>query len=172
MACNLTPARHFNLQFDTWGRVSYTFALSAILSKSWGQGRTVSGQHLQHRSGRTTAFIYLLIGLVMLLYVFWQSYQMLTHPVPGLVLPHAASTGAVTPSVDFGRMGAAVVSFLLNLLVLLVMTIVGSLIAARGVHLYHVASAPTDALATPAATSPSSPPIAGSSADDAPSSPP
>ena len=84
-------------------------------------------QQLHHRSGRTTAFIYLVVGLALLLYVFWQSYHMLTHPVPGLVLPHPAAAGATAPQVDFGRMGAAAISFVLKLLVLLVMTIVASL---------------------------------------------
>jgi hypothetical protein len=56
-------------------------------------------------------------------------------------MPHASSATAA-PAVDFGRMGEAAVQFLLQLLVLLVMTIVASLITARGVHLYHVASAP------------------------------
>ena len=67
---------------------------------------------------------------------------MLTHPIPGMTLPHV-SAGSAATQLDFGRMGAAVIAFVLRLLALLVMTVVASLIAARGVHLYHVASAPT-----------------------------
>lgn len=108
----------------------------------WEQDQNVAMHGFQHRSGRATAFIYLAIGLALLLYVFWQSHGMLTHPVPGLALPHRMSPSQAAPPVDFGSMGAAALKFVLKLLVLLVMTVVASLVTARGVHLYYVASTP------------------------------
>jgi hypothetical protein len=91
-----------------------------------------------HVTARTAAYLYLLAGLSILLFVFWQSYGMLTHPVPGLNLPRP--TANVAAAIDFGRMGAAAAEFVLRLVVLLVMVIVGSVIASRGVHIYHAAS--------------------------------
>ena len=103
---------------------------------------TTSYSHL--RGGRAVGLLMLLVGVALLVYVFMQSYGMLTHPIPGMALPssaHGAGNAANTAStVDFGRLGSAAIAFLLKLAVLLIMTFVGSVIAARGVHLYYVAS--------------------------------
>ncbi len=99
-----------------------------------------------HRTGQATALITLLIGVAFLIVAFTYAYGMLTHPIPGLVLPKPHPSGAVSSgsadTVDFGQMSAAAVQFILKLGALLMMTIVGSLVAARAVHLFHVASTP------------------------------
>ena len=100
------------------------------------------------RGGRAVGLLMLLVGVALLVYVFMQSYGMLTHPIPGMALPssgHAAASSANAAStIDFGRLGSAAIAFLLKLAVLLIMTFVGSVIAARGVHLYYVASGTTE----------------------------
>lgn len=105
---------------------------------------TATAPHSHLRGGRAAGLIMLFVGAALLVYVFLQSYAMLTNPIPGMSLPlsaHSSSAAASSGSnVDFGRLGTATIAFLLKLAVLLVMTIVGSVIAARGVHLYYVAS--------------------------------
>lgn len=100
------------------------------------------------RGGRAVGLLMLFVGVALLVYVFMQSYGMLTHPIPGMALPaspHVSSNAAsMAPPVDFGRLGSAAIAFLLKLAVLLIMTFVGSVIAARGVHLYYVASGTTE----------------------------
>jgi hypothetical protein len=98
-----------------------------------------------HLGGRLVAYIFLAIGIALLVWVFFVAKDMLTHPVPGLMLSKVAATVGGQPATpDFGRMGTAAVSFVLRLLVLLVMTIIASLIASRGIHLYWVTSAPRE----------------------------
>ncbi len=103
---------------------------------------TTSYSHL--RGGRAVGLLMLLVGVALLVYVFMQSYGMLTHPIPGMALPSSAhgtgNAASAASTVDFGRLGSAAIAFLLKLAVLLIMTFVGSVIAARGVHLYYVAS--------------------------------
>ena len=75
-------------------------------------------------------------GVAMLALVFSLAYHLFTQPVPGLNLsdpPQAVPPPAV-------NIGIALSSFLVKLLLLALLTIVGSLVASKGIHLVFAAA--------------------------------
>ncbi len=111
------------------------------------------------------------IGLLIALAVI--AGKMLTHPVPQLETIIASSSQPLKPgqpanNMAFPAVGAAIISFLLQLTVVLVLIITSSLIAGHGIKLYFAASgnaepspAPTSESAAPPAP-PASPASTGS----------
>ncbi len=100
-------------------------------------------QRNQNNDGRIAAYLCLLLGLSLLISVYLIARNMMSGPIPGLEL-NAPSTPNSSP--DFGKMGAAAITFILHLLALLVMCIVGSLITSRGIHMFYVAAGVRDSV--------------------------
>jgi hypothetical protein len=117
--------------------------------------------------GRNVALLVILAGIALLCAVFAAAYQMLTHPVPGLL--QALATPAGTPknvqaSPSWSAAAGAIVEFVLKLVVLFIMTLSGSLVAARGIHFYsaaltasHSREAADGVTSVPGSTSPGGP---------------
>ncbi len=82
--------------------------------------------------GRLLALLVFLTGVGMLVFVFVTALHLFQSPVPGLALPVAAGTTAPPAA----NIGAALAQFVRDLLLLGVMTLVGSLLASKGAHLY------------------------------------
>jgi len=87
--------------------------------------------------GRIVALLVFLAGIGMLIFVFATALHLFQAPVPGLALPVAKGTNAPPAA----TIGTALMAFLRELLLLGVMTLVGSLLASRGAHLYFGAVA-------------------------------
>ena len=83
-------------------------------------------------SGRLLALLVFLTGIGILVFVFVTALHLFQSPVPGLALPVAAGTTAPPAA----NIGAALAQFVRDLLLLGVMTLVGSLLASKGAHLY------------------------------------
>jgi len=83
-------------------------------------------------SGRLVSLLVFLAGIGMLIFVFITALHLFQSPVPGLDLP--VKKGAAAPPA--ANIGTALIAFLRELLLLGVMTLVGSLLASRGAHLY------------------------------------
>jgi hypothetical protein len=83
-------------------------------------------------AGRLIAFLILLAGIGVLLFVFVTALHLFQAPVPGLALPVAK--GAAPPPA--ANIGAALALFVRQLFLLALMTVAGSLIAGKGIHLY------------------------------------
>lgn len=74
------------------------------------------------------------LGIVLIFFVFWLSYHLFTSPNLGL---HIASNPKTGPSLyDIGKEFAVLV---LRIMLLCLMSICGSLIANKGIHLYFSA---------------------------------
>jgi hypothetical protein len=82
-------------------------------------------------SGRLVALLVFLVGVGMLVFVFVTALHLFRAPVPGL--EPLGKAGAALPAANIG---AALAAFVRELLLLLVMTLAGSLLASRGAHLY------------------------------------
>jgi len=82
--------------------------------------------------GRLLALIVFLLGIGLLCAVFGIAWSLFQAPVPGLNLPVAHGT-ATPPAANIGL---ALTAFLRQLLLLALMTIAGSVIAGKGIHLY------------------------------------
>lgn len=96
-----------------------------------------SNPHHDHHS-RAVGLIAFLFGIAMLAAVFVLAYHLFTQPVPHLGLanpPH----GTPPPAASIGLSLAA---FFERLLLLALLTIVGSVVAGRGVHLCFAAHGP------------------------------
>lgn len=90
---------------------------------------------LTKRHADLPALLVLLVGIGMLVLVFNIAYHLFNSPVPGLALP--VKPGASAPPA--ANIGVALSAFLRQLLLLAVMTVVGSLTASKGIHLYLAA---------------------------------
>jgi hypothetical protein len=96
-------------------------------------------------TGRAMGLVVFVVGIALLAIVFKVAYTMLTNPVPGLTeVITTASTplkpGAAGPVVAFPGVAAAIVAFVLKLLALAVLTLVGSIMSSKGIHLYFAAA--------------------------------
>lgn len=86
--------------------------------------------------GRIVASVVFLLGVALLCIVFAAAWALFRAPVPGLELPVKA--GAAAPPA--AGIGIALTAFVRQLLLLAVMTLAGSLIASKGVHMYYSAA--------------------------------
>lgn len=85
--------------------------------------------------GRTIGAVVFAIGIGILVFVFALAYGFFTSQDTTLqAVPHGAQTSAV------GHLGASALSLLTRIALLLVMAVVGSLVAGRGMQLYFGAS--------------------------------
>ena len=90
--------------------------------------------HADHPS-RVFGLITFVLGIGLLIAVFFLALNMFQSPVPGLRLP--ASGTAPPPAVNIG---IALTAFLEKIILIFVMTIAGAIIASRGIHLYYAAA--------------------------------
>ena len=82
--------------------------------------------------GRLLALLVFLAGVAMLVFVFVTALHLFQSPVPGLA-PLQAPGAPPPPAVNIGT---ALADFVRRLLLLLVMTMAGSILASKGAHLY------------------------------------
>ena len=83
-------------------------------------------------TGRLLALLVFLTGVGMLVFVFVTALHLFQSPVPGLEPLH--TPGAPPPPA--ANIGTALADFARRLLLLMVMTLAGSLLASKGAHLY------------------------------------
>ena len=86
---------------------------------------------------RILSIVVFLLGIGLLLAVFALAWRLFTSPVPGLGLPIAAGSPAPAPA----AIGAAIFTFVKQIVFMAIMIISGSLIAGRGIHLYFTNAA-------------------------------
>lgn len=86
--------------------------------------------------GRILAVVVFLLGIGLLCFVFSLAWSLFRSPVPGLELPVKPGTAAPPAA----GIGIALTALARQLLLLAVMTIAGSLIAGKGLHLYFTAA--------------------------------
>lgn len=85
-------------------------------------------------AGRVLGIVVFLVGIGILVLVAVITYRLFTASTPGLqVTPGSASGAAV-------QLGNSALGLLYRIALLVVMCIAGSLLAARGLHLYFVAT--------------------------------
>lgn len=82
--------------------------------------------------GRLLALLVFLVGVGMLVFVFVTALHLFQSPVPGLE-PLQTPGAPPPPAVNIGT---ALADFVRRLLLLMVMTLAGSLLASKGAHLY------------------------------------
>ena len=82
--------------------------------------------------GRLLALLVFLTGVGMLIFVFVTALHLFQSPVPGLQPLQTPSA----PPPAAASIGTALADFARRLLLLMVMTLAGSLIASKGAHLY------------------------------------
>ncbi len=98
--------------------------------------------------GRLLALLVFLVGVGMLVFVFVTALHLFQSPVPGLE-PLQAPGAPPPPAVNIGM---ALADFARRLLLLMVMTLAGSLLASKGAHLYFgTVYAPSEPVAAPSA---------------------
>lgn len=83
-------------------------------------------------TGRLLALLVFLTGVAMLVFVFVTALHLFQSPVPGL--EPLQKPGAAPPAA--ASIGTALADFARRLLLLMVMTLAGSLLASKGAHLY------------------------------------
>ena len=88
------------------------------------------------RSSRAAGQLTFLAGIAMLGLVFFLAYHLFTQPVPGLNLAIPPS-GTPPPAANIGL---ALTAFFERLLLLALLTLVGSLVASKGIHLVFTAA--------------------------------
>lgn len=91
--------------------------------------------HRHDLPARVLAFLVFLLGIGLLCLVFGQAWALFHAPVPQLPLP--AAPGADPPPA--ANIGLALADFARKLLLLIVMTVAGSLVAGKGIQLYFSA---------------------------------
>ncbi len=96
-----------------------------------------SAQTRHDLPGRILAFVVFLLGVGLLCLVFSVAWSLFRAPGAGLELPVKAGSGAPPAA----GIGIALTAFVRQLLLLAVMTLAGSLIAGKGIHLYFSAAA-------------------------------
>jgi hypothetical protein len=85
---------------------------------------------------RILGIVVFLGGVGLLAFAFFTAYNWFTDPYAGLqIVPGPGSTEPATTSI-----GTSALRLLIRLALLLIMTIIGSLIAGRGVQIYFAAS--------------------------------
>jgi len=84
------------------------------------------------RGGRVLGMIVFLLGIAFLIVVFAIAHRMFAAPISSLVCEAAGGK----PSVGASDLASAAVATIVRIGLLFVMTLAGSLIAARGMHLY------------------------------------
>jgi hypothetical protein len=99
--------------------------------------------------GKVVAALVFVTGIAALIVVFVYAKGLFNSPVAGLGLP---ITKGQTPPSGL-NIGVALIQLLRELVLLALMTLAGSLIASRGLHLYQVASASHQQNADPSAKS-------------------
>ncbi len=82
--------------------------------------------------GRLLALLVFLVGVGMLIFVFVTALHLFQSPVPGL--EPLQKPGAPPPPA--ANIGTALADFARRLLLLMVMTLAGSILASKGAHLY------------------------------------
>ena len=119
--------------------------------------------------GRLLALLVFLVGVGMLVFVFVTALHLFQSPVPGLEPLQKA--GAVPPPA--ANIGTALADFVRRLLLLMVMTLAGSILASKGAHLYFGTIYPaSEPAATPVARNGhgvSPPPVEAAPAEKLPS---
>lgn len=93
--------------------------------------------HRSDLSARVLAFLVFLLGIGLLCLVFGQAWALFHAPVAHLALPVPAGA----PSPPAANIGAALADFARQLLLLVVMTVAGSVVAGKGIQLYFSAQA-------------------------------
>lgn len=83
------------------------------------------------RGGRAIGMVVFIVGIVILLFVFGIAYSMFTAPA-SQVFGSSSNATSLTAT----GLGAAGVLILVRIALLFIMTLAGSLIAARGIRLY------------------------------------
>jgi hypothetical protein len=84
---------------------------------------------------RILGLIIFLFGIGILFFVFFLAYHLYGSPLPGLGLP---ITGGAAPAA--ANIGVALAHFVKQVVLLAFMTLAGSIIANRGIHLYYAAA--------------------------------
>ena len=85
-------------------------------------------------AGRVLGILVFLVGIAILVTVAVVTYNLFTASTAPLQIKPGAPAGATS------QLGASVVRLLYQIALLIVLCIAGSLVAARGLHLYFVAS--------------------------------
>lgn len=80
------------------------------------------------RGGRAIGMVIFILGIVILLFVFAMAYSMFTAP--------ATQVFGGAPNATAAGLGTALALMLIRIGLLFIMTLAGSLIAARGMHMY------------------------------------
>jgi hypothetical protein len=99
-------------------------------------------------TGRILAVLVFLIGIGLLCLVFYMAWSLFHSPVSGLALP--VKPGAVAPPAS--SIGIALTAFVQKVVLLALMTLAGSLISSKGIHLYYSAAHGGSAHDAPAKT--------------------
>jgi hypothetical protein len=84
---------------------------------------------------RVLGLVTFLFGVGILFFVFYLAYHLYGSPLPGLGLP--AKSGTPPPAANIG---IALTHFLKQVVLLAFMTLAGSIMANRGIHLYYAAA--------------------------------
>jgi len=95
----------------------------------------LSHTHRPDLSARILAFAVFLLGIGLLCLVFGQAWALFHAPVAQLPLPIAPGA----PAPPAANIGLALAGFARQLLLLIVMTVAGSLVAGKGIQLYFSA---------------------------------
>lgn len=90
------------------------------------------------RGGRIIGMVFFLLGIIILIFVFAIAYGMFTAPASQVFGNPQGSAGLTATG-----LGAVVILIVVRIGLLFIMTLAGSLIAARGMHLYLGSSEPT-----------------------------
>lgn len=85
-------------------------------------------------AGRVLGILIFLVGIAILVTVAVIAYQLFTTSASGPQVAPGASTGVAA------QLGSSLIQMLYRIALLVVLCIVGSLVAARGLHLYFVAT--------------------------------
>lgn len=101
--------------------------------------------------GRLLALLVFLAGVAMLIFVFVTALHLFQSPVPGLAPLQVPGT----PPPPAVNIGTALADFVRRLLLLLVMTMAGSILASKGAHLYFGTLYPSSELSSEPAAAPS-----------------
>jgi hypothetical protein len=96
----------------------------------------VEGIRKEDLVGRIIGIIIFLGGVGLLVFVFMTAYSWFASPTVGLQA--GPVKGAIAPAAT--QLGQSAMALLVRICLLIVMTIVGSLLAGRGVQLYFAAS--------------------------------
>lgn len=87
-------------------------------------------------AGRILAVLVFILGIGLLCVVFALAWSLFRSPVPGLELPIKSGV----PAPPAAGIGVALTAFARQVILLLLMTVAGTLIAGKGIHLYFSAS--------------------------------